>query len=237
MAFVCRIGLYQLHIRPKLPYSIQEVKEGIVLTDPLGTIEIKQIASPLVLTIDSVSVSKEFEVDIIVENKRIGDSVTIVLSNSTSLQPKLIRRNDIWTVLINGFSGVFCLIIAIILMIYGNHWEERYFSLFTYFFGLSLVITWPGMKLPFILALLMSLVYFFSFALAPVFFLFFSLHFPSSTLPEKSLKAIKYVTGILGLTFCFVLTVLNLLKIYRLSTNSMQSYNLMKMFFWGFIFL
>ena len=110
------VGLYQLHIRPALPYSIQEVKEGILLTDQLGTTASKQLASPLILTIDSVSVSKEFEVDIIVESKRIGDSVTIALSNNTNLQPTLVRRNDLWTVLINGFSGVFCLIIAIILM-------------------------------------------------------------------------------------------------------------------------
>jgi len=231
------VGLYQLHIRPAIPYSIQEVKEGILLTDPRGTRETKQIASPLILTIDSVSVSKEFELDVIVENKRIGDSVTIALSNNTNLQPTLVRRNDIRTVLIIGFSGVFCLIIAIILMIYGRQKEERYFSLFCYIFGLSLVITWPGMKLPFFLALLMSFVYFFCFAIAPVSLFFFSLHFPSSTLSKKSLKAIKYVAGILGLTFWIVLTVLNLLKIYRLSTKSMQSYNSMYTFFWGFIFL
>jgi hypothetical protein len=72
-------GLYNLFIRPVLPYSIQEVKEGILLIEPLGTTETKTIVSPLVLTIDSVSVSKKFVVATIVENKRIGESVTIAL--------------------------------------------------------------------------------------------------------------------------------------------------------------
>lgn len=48
------LGLYQLYIRPALPYSIQEVKEGILLTDPLGPAETKPRATPLVLTIDPV---------------------------------------------------------------------------------------------------------------------------------------------------------------------------------------
>jgi len=231
------LGLYKLFIRPTLPYSIRDTKEGVALRDAHESAEEEKLASAVVSTIDSVPISKKYELDNVVETKRIGNTVSIILSDNTLLQPVLIPRNDIWTMLINGFSGACCLIISLILMLYGKQREERYFCVFSYFLGLSLVITWPGMKLPFVITLLLSIVYFSSFSLGLVALLFFSLHFPSSTFPEKPLKVMKYAVGILGLIFVLILTTLNQLKIFRLSAESIHAYDSLYKFFVGFIFL
>jgi len=231
------LGLYRLSIRPALPYSIQETKDGIRLVEQSMARGKKQLASPVVRSIDSIPVSQKYAVAYIVENKKIGDQVTITLANNTSLYPKLVPRADIWTVLMTGAAGLFCLTIFILLMTYGNQKEERYFSFFAYFLGLSIAMTWPGMRFSFFLTFLISIVYFLSYSLAPVALLFFSLHFPSATIPQKTLMTIKYVFGFLGLMFTFSLTVMNLLKIFRQSPEFMWAFDSLhnryfRSFFW-----
>lgn len=233
-------GIYQLAIRPALPASLKEIREGIILAEvieaPAKSLE--ALPDPLVIThIDGVPVSKSYEVDNIIDAKRIGDNVILSLAETESLELILIPRNNVWFLILSGGLGFVFFLVSVVVFLNRSQEEETYFVLSCSLFGLNNVISWTGLKFPFAVTLLISGVYFFSFSLFAVTMLYFSLYFPSKTLSPSTLKMQKVIFGILGLFFPAVLLYLHLTKVYELSPDSMHQFDILYRVFYGFISL
>ncbi len=230
------LGLYNLSLHPGLPFTLQKGNDGISIADTpiLSTNKTSQI--PVIIDIDGIQAASRYDIEAIIDTRKIGDKVTINFSDNTASEYHLIPHNDFWFVFLMGILGFSFFVISVIVWEKRNKDYEKYFSYAGLMLGFNIAMSRPGMYLPFLPSFLLIICFYMSYALALLAFFYFSFHFPSSTFPEKSTRIKKRVFLVLGLIFALVLILLFLNKNFRLSTESISLYHSVYRLFRAFIF-
>jgi signal transduction histidine kinase len=185
------LALYNLSLQPGLPFTPQEGTDGISIGDTLTVNTKKTSYVPLIVDIDGIPAASLYDIEAIIDSKKIGEKVTINLSDNSALKYYLIPHNDFWFVFLMGILGFSFYIISVLVWEKRNKNYERYFSYSGLMLGFMLAMSWPGMYLPLLPSLLLIISFFLTYSLGLVAFLYFSFHFPTSTFSEKSTNIIR----------------------------------------------
>jgi signal transduction histidine kinase len=231
------LALYNLSFQPALPFHLQKGNDGLSLDKTLNLNKISTTRIPVIIAVDGIKATSRYDIESIIDSRKIGDKVKVDFSNGTASEFYLIPHNDFWYVFLMGFLGFSFLVIAVIV------WEKRrknYEKFFTYaglLLGFNLAMSRPGFYLPILPSFLLIISFYVSYSLALVAFLYFSFHFPAPTFPEKSTRIIKRLFLVLGLIFSFMLILLFSNKNFRLSHESISLYHSAYRLFRAYIFL
>ena len=231
------LALYNLSLQPGLPFTPQEGTDGISIGDTLTVNTKKTSYVPLIVGIDGIPAASLYDIEAIIDSKKIGEKVTINLSDNSSLEYYLIPHNDFWFVFLMGILGFSFYIISVLVWEKRNKNYERYFSYSGLMLGFMLAMSWPGMYLPLLPSLLLIISFFLTYSLGLVAFLYFSFHFPTSTFSEKSTRIIKRVFLVLGLVLALILILAFFNKNFQISPESISIFHSVYRLFRAFIFL
>lgn len=231
------LALYNLSLQPGLPFTPQEGTDGISIGDTLTVNTKKTSYVPLIVDIDGIPAASLYDIEAIIDSKKIGEKVTINLSDNSALKYYLIPHNDFWFVFLMGILGFSFYIISVLVWEKRNKNYERYFSYSGLMLGFMLAMSWPGMYLPLLPSLLLIISFFLTYSLGLVAFLYFSFHFPTSTFSEKSTRIIKRVFLVLGLVLALILILAFFNKNFQISPESISIFHSVYRLFRAFIFL
>ena len=230
------LAQYNLSLQPSLPFSPKKVTGGMSMDNTLIGSAKKTSQNPLIIDIDGIPVTSKYDLEAIIDIKKIGEKVTINLSDNSTLEYYLIPRNDFWFVFINGLLGFSFFVVAVLVWEKRNKNYEKYFSYTGLMFGFNLAMSRSGMYLPLLASIVLIIAFYMSYSLALLSFLYFSFHFPSSTFSEKSTRIIKRVFLVIGLVFALILIMLFFYKTFRISPGSISLYHSVYRLFRAFIF-
>lgn len=231
------LALYNLSFQPGLPFPLQKGDDGISIGETSILSKNKTTPTPVIIAVDGIRATSRYDIEAIIDTRKIGDKVTIDLSDDTASEFYLIPHNDFWYVFLMGILGFSFFIIALIVWEKRSKNYEKYFTYAGFMLGFNLAMSRPGMYLPIIPSSLLIFSFYISYSLALVAFLYFSFYFPSPTFPEKSTRIIQRVFLVLGLIFSLVLLLLFFNKNFRLSSESISLYHSIYRLFRAFIFL
>lgn len=221
------LALFNLSLHPGLPFTLQKATDGISIGDTLAVI----------VDIDGIPATSIFDIEAILDTKKIGEKVTINLSDNSSLEYHLVPANNFWFVFLNGILGLSFYMVSVLVWEKRNKNYEKYFCYAGLMLGFNMAMSRPGMYLPFLPSVVLVISFYASYLLALVAFLYFSFHFPSSTFSEKSTRIMKRAFLVLGLVFALILILLFFNKNFRLSQESIGLYHSVYRLFRAFIFL
>jgi signal transduction histidine kinase len=231
------LSLYNLSLQPGLPLTLQKGTDGISIGDTSTNSTKKTSQVPVIDDIDGIPAASMYDIEAIIDTKKIGEKITINLSDNSALEYYLIPHNDFWFVFLMGILGFSFFIVSVLVWEKRNKNYEKYFSYSGLMLGFNIAMSRPGMYLPLLPSLVLNISFFITYSLALLAFLYFSFHFPSSTFSEKSTRIIKRMFLVSGLVFALILTLLFFNKNFRLSLESISIYHSVYILFRAFIFL
>ena len=232
------LALYNLSFQPGLPLPLQKGTDGITIRETSISGEDSTSGQPpFIVAVDGIRAASRYDIEAIIDNRKIGDKVTLFLSDGTATEFRLVPHNDFWYVFLMGFIGFSFFGIAVIVWEKRSKNHEKYFTYAGLLLGFNLAMTRPGFYLPVIPSSLLVVSFYLSYSLALVALLYFSFHFPSSTFLEKNTRIMKMIFLATGLIFSFLLLLLFFNKNFRLSQESINLYHSAYRLFRAFIFL
>ncbi len=168
--------------RPALPYFLVNPQKPVMLL-PSG-------AAYHISVVDGIPVKHFSFIQMAVETKKIGQSVTLETDKGHVLHVQLIPYGKSWQMAMNLIPALFFLLVALWIKRSRPKKPEAYFIWSGYLFGLIIAISWDGIGHP-LWGWPALMAFYLAYPLAFVMFLIYSFYFPAPFLPEHTLAKIK----------------------------------------------
>ncbi|GAB4379183.1 MAG: hypothetical protein Kow0042_28310 [Calditrichia bacterium] len=226
------LGLWNFTLRPDLSGTVFFTKEKQILYQSVES------GSPRILReINGIAVREDYQIEAIVDRHRIGDTLNLHFDDDSGETVTLVRRYRMGHVLLNAGLALAFLFLSTLVFFKQKSAGEIYFSFSGLCFAFILATSWSGIELPFFVAVIPLVLYYFAYPQAFVFFYRFSLQFPAAILSPKGIRTRCVLLQIVGLLFTILLTVAFLNRYFHLSLASIEFYQQNYSIFRIFIFL
>ena len=219
------LGIYNLSLRPALPIKLTKTPAEFVILPGLPNKAFGFTTRDTIEAIDSYKITDWYELDEIIDRKKIGQMVDIHLKSGTFQPVILIARNSNVDILLNTLLGLSFIVISALVWFKSTQRGERYFAICALFFGYILALGSPGIQLPLTLSLFLAALYLLSYPQAFLYFLTFAFHFPSRAISGRKLRILDISLHISGLIFSIILFYLFYLKLAGYSPAAIQNYH------------
>ncbi len=219
------LGIYNQFLRPGLPLTLKPAPEGLEIAGKaLHTSDIK-LRGLRLISVDSVAVKHVYQVEDLVEKRKIGEPVNLVFSDSLSRQVVLVHRAGFRKIILDAILGISFLIIALLVWRGSREAEEKYFAISALCLGLILPTDWQGLQLPLLFSLPLMVAYFLCYPQAFLTFLQFSYSFPSASHQPGILVKRKKIFGVTGSLLSFLLLAFFLQKSFSPSLKTFDLFH------------
>ena len=221
----CLGGIYNFFYKPDLPF---EINTQLVITNIEDTRSSLRIGDQL-LTIENHQLKTKEEIEIFLDGRVIGEDIKLSILRSGKIVIGQITLSRFYTTiygLIATFVGILFFIVAIIVFLKCDKTDIAVVFHWSFIFtGMIILMTWGNYTLlPFNLGLVTRTGFHIGYLFAPVFFLRFSILFPSNlNMKTKAVFKSLYIVGaLLALALSLVFIVysknetLELMRVYIL---------------------
>lgn len=87
------IGLYNLSLRPQLPLAIGQTSAGLKIVKDLDKDSVPNLENSTITSVENIPVKERYELDDIIDRKKIGDKVFLKLSDGQKYSRTLVAPN------------------------------------------------------------------------------------------------------------------------------------------------
>lgn len=75
------ISLYNLSLRPKLPFDIVQSAEGLKIVKDSVKDSVLKLENSIITSVENVRIQREYELDDIIDRKKIGEEIRFGISD------------------------------------------------------------------------------------------------------------------------------------------------------------
>jgi len=191
VVFFCAAGLYQIYLKATLPFSLSTVDNQLTITD--FSHELPEIGEgSILLSINDFEFNNWEEVELYLDEKKIGDKVQIAVYQKGSekfLTVTLTNYYSGFNLIIIGIVGLFFIVFAILVRIKApQNKSAKLFHLSSLGLAMVIIMTAGNYTIaPFGYGYVNRILWLFAYSFTPVLFI----HFTLSFIKTQNIKLIK----------------------------------------------
>ena len=179
----CLLGVYQFSIKADLPFEVTSTDSHLVVQSSNNSLD-KIKPGEKIISIDQYELNTREEVEIYLDGKLIGETVTVKFLEDEKIVEKqfeLVRFYSTFYILVAILLGIICFAVGIFVLI--NCEQERIALTFhNAFIAIAMIVlmTWGNYSLlPYSLGIITRNGFHLGYAFAPALFIQFTFFFPS----------------------------------------------------------